>query len=145
MREARLAELDQGTCGELHLTPTPYTLRPTPCTLHPTPYTLHPTTYHIPYTIHPTPYALHWQSSTKGIVVSATLLAWRPVDPSFRAFSSRLNFTVRRRNFNKDSLSWRECACARLVHLKGVLDKCATDQSGCATGRKSKHAISNSV
>jgi len=30
-----------------------------------------------------------------------------PVDPSFRAFSGRLKFTVRRHKFNKDSLSPR--------------------------------------
>ena len=35
-----------------------------------------------------------------------------PVDPSFRALSGRLNFTVRRRKFNKDSFfsflkAWR--------------------------------------
>ena len=28
-----------------------------------------------------------------------------PVDPSFRALSGRLNFTVRQHKFNKDSLS----------------------------------------
>ena len=37
--------------------------------------------------------------------VSSSLLG--PVDSSFRALSGRLKFTVRRHNFNKDSLSWR--------------------------------------
>ena len=35
--------------------------------------------------------------------VSSSLLG--PVDSSFRAFSGRLKFTVRRHKFNKDSLS----------------------------------------
>ena len=42
---------------------------------------------------------------------SETLLCyWSPVDPSFRALSGRLKFTVRRHKFNKDSL---QMSCAR--------------------------------
>ena len=35
-----------------------------------------------------------------------------PVDPSFRALSGRLKFTVRRHKFNKDSLSTPNAAAA---------------------------------
>jgi len=36
-------------------------------------------------------------------------------DPSFRALSGRLKFTVRRHKFNKDSCSCVEC-CLKCVH-----------------------------
>ena len=39
----------------------------------------------------------------RDLLVSSSLLG--PVDPSFRALSGRLEFTVRRHKFNKDSLS----------------------------------------
>jgi len=47
--------------------------------------------------------------------VSSSLLG--PVDPSFRALSGRLKFTVRRHKFNKDSLLLRE---ARALEGTGV-------------------------
>jgi len=37
-----------------------------------------------------------------------------PVDPSFRALSGRLKFTVRRHKFNKDSFSTRSLDAAQL-------------------------------
>ena len=46
-----------------------------------------------------------------------------PVDPSFRALSGRLNFTVRRHKFNKDSLSaqFQRCAARRRRRRRSLL------------------------
>jgi len=40
-----------------------------------------------------------------SLIGSTSCIVKGPVDPSFRALSGRLNFTVRRHTFNEDSLS----------------------------------------
>ena len=41
----------------------------------------------------------------KGLKEATLVVLLGPVDPSFRAFSGRLKFTVRRHKFKKDCLS----------------------------------------
>jgi len=67
--------------------------------------------------------------------VSSSLLG--PVDPSFRALSGRLKFTVRRHKFNKDSFSWQvgtDEEGAPLVAPKEVLKPEGMWQPGVALG-----------
>ena len=56
--------------------------------------------------------------------VSSSLLG--PVDPSFRALSGRLMFTVRRHKFNKDSVS-----------LQAVMQKLYSEEEQAKSSRQS--------
>jgi len=55
---------------------------------------------------------------TYGCVGYGSLLG--PVDPSFRALSGRLEFTVRRHKFNKDSLRYGLPLSSELGTVKTV-------------------------
>ena len=84
-----------------------------PSTLNPQPSTLNPQ----PSTLNPQPSILSSQPSTPtlksqpflcgcaALLSPRTLSVRSPVDPSFRALSGRLKFTVRRHGFNKDFVS----------------------------------------
>ena len=71
------------------------------------------------------------------------------VDPSFRALSGRLKFTVRRHKFNADALSWCQVRGARVGRLECVPDG-ATLEHGAMGGherlrwgdRKRQHGVS---
>ena len=64
---------------------------PTPCTLN-----------HRSSSLDPQPSTLKDRGAGEADQSETCLLG--PIDPSFRALAGRLNFTVRRHKFNKDSL-----------------------------------------